>query len=138
MEQKLIRIKKQFWKKFNLHHMMYESTRQSYIVMLSRKLMKSENWLWRQKLFRKKNWSFSFIFIIGRMTHSEKATSSCYLGKYWFLRLDTTEKRCLDSKKQLKYFFLPQKRMSHPEKFTLPCYLANYRFLRIVYGTKIV
>ena len=93
----------------------------------------------RQKLFRiKNNLNFSFVFNIGCMSQPEKATSTCYLGKYWFLRLDTKEGRCLQSKKQLKWFFQIKIWMSHPEKLTPPCYLANCRFLRIVHGTKIV
>ena len=36
------------------------------------------------------------IFIIGCMSHPEKATSACYLGNYRILRHDYEDKNCLE------------------------------------------
>ena len=49
-KQKLFKIQKHLKKICNLHHRMYESSRKSYIIMLSRKLSTIDTWLWGQKL----------------------------------------------------------------------------------------
>ena len=48
------------------------------------------------------------IFIIGCMSHPEKATSTCYLGNYLFLRPDYEDKSCLESKNSGEKY-LPQR-----------------------------
>ena len=59
---------------------MYGSSRKSYIITLSGKfrLLRLEN---EDKSRLEKNLK-KIIFIIGCMSHPEKATSSCYLGNY--------------------------------------------------------
>ena len=42
------------WKTVILPHRLYESSRKSYIIMLSRKMLTSETWLRRHKMFRTK------------------------------------------------------------------------------------
>ena len=51
-----------------------------------------------KKIRTKKRQDQNLFFIIGCMSHPEKATSSCYLGNYQFLRLDNEDKSCSESK----------------------------------------
>ena len=72
-----------------------------------------------------------FFYIIGCMSHPEKATS-CYLGNYWLLRLDYEDKNCFEPKKVNKNsFFYLRLFKSSRNKATLSCYLRNYRVLRL-------
>ena len=72
-----------------------------------------------------------FFYIIGCMSHPEKATS-CYLGNYWLLRLDYEDKNCFEPKKMNKNsFFYLRLFKSSRNKATLSCYLRNYRILRL-------
>ena len=67
---------------------------------------------------------------------SRKATKSCYLGKYRYLRLDNEDKSCLESKINWKIFFFIIWCMGRPEKATSSCDLRNYRLLRLDYELK--
>ena len=42
------RLEKKTWNKTNLHHRMYELSRKSYIIMLSREFLNFQNQLWTQ------------------------------------------------------------------------------------------
>ena len=80
------------WKK-SLHHRMYESSRKRYIIMLSGKYRFSR--LDNEDitcLESKQNQQKKLIFMVGCMSQPEKGTSSCYLGYYWFLRLELKSK----------------------------------------------
>ena len=85
---------------------MFESFGKSYIILPSQKLLTFETWFWRQQLFRiKKQTEKKLVFIIECVTHPENYTSSCYLGKLCFLRLDSEDNSCLEfEKSNLKKF----------------------------------
>ena len=122
----MFRIKNQLKKKIILHHRMYESSRKSYKILLSRKLSIFETWQWRQELFRIENQLKKKIsFITGCMSQPDQATSSCYLENYWMLGLDHTDQNCLKSIIHLqKFLIIIIGCLSHPE---------NYWILRLDY-----
>ena len=96
---------------------MYESFRKSYIIMLSRKLLSCEIWLWRHKLIRIQN-QLKKKQLPHRMHESSKKRSIIMLsGKYRFLRLDNENKSCFELKKKigksLLYVWLIQKKQNH-------------------------
>ena len=69
------------------------------------------------KLFRiKKQFLEKMTFIIGCLSHSEKATSSSFLANYWLLRIE----------KKMTFIIGC---MKHSEKATSSSYLPNWFFL---------
>ena len=74
---------------FYLYERMYESSRKSYINMLSRVILIFETWLYRRKMFRikKNNWNF-FIHIKKWLNYPGKLTLLCYHANYRFFRID--------------------------------------------------
>ena len=55
------------------------------------------------------------------MSHTKKATSSCYLGNYCFLRLYFEEKSVYNQKKLSKKLILNIRCKKHPEKSSRWC-----------------
>ena len=80
---------------------MYESFRKSYIIMLSRKLLSCEIWLWRHKLIRIQNQLKKNSFLIECMSRPKNALSSCYLENIDFWDSIMKIKVVLNWKKKL-------------------------------------
>ena len=97
------------FKKFNGHHSMFDSSKKN-LIMLSQKLSTFETCLETKNKLKK------IVLIIECVTHPENETSSCYLGNFWLLSLDSEENSCLQLKKSnLKSWnvWLVQKKLHH-------------------------
>ena len=88
-------------KVFYLQHKIYQSSRKSYIIMLSQKLSTFEflriDYEEERCLQSKNNRNFFYpLHQKEYKSHPEKATSSCNLGKYQILSLKYEDKNCLE------------------------------------------
>ena len=116
---------------------MYESSRKKLHQLAISETIDFETWQWGQELFRIKNQlKKKLFFIIWCMGRPEKATSSCDLRNYRFLRLDYEPKCCLESKINWKKKIFIIGCMIRSEKATSSCDLRNYRLLRLDYEDK--
>ena len=102
---------------------MYESTRKSYINMLSRKLLKSETWLWRQKLFSLKKTNWIFFHLHHRMYESSRESYIIKLSRkimtfetwYWRRKMFTIKKTTeMFFFSKSKHGWIIQKNLLHP------------------------
>ena len=102
MKIKVVLNRKKNWKKFTFHHRICDSFRKSFIIMLSRKLLNFETWIWRQKLFVIKKQmkiflsSSQYVWVIQKKLHP--------LANTRLLRLGYKNKICLKSENTLKKF----------------------------------